>query len=87
MKNPWVAAILNLLFFGGGYIYNGKRVGLGCALVAAWLLIRIGEIPIYLTNLVFKEWLVLFFGIVVLQLSFASDAYKEAKAINGQSKA
>jgi hypothetical protein len=86
MKKPWLAAILNLLFFGAGYIYNGKRIGIGSALILAWLLIRGGEIPIYLTNLVFKEWLVLFLGLVVLQISLATDAYKEAKAINAQSK-
>lgn len=82
MKHPWLAAILNLLFFGAGYIYNGKRIGIGCALVLAWLLIRGGEIPIYLTGLVFKQWLVLFLGLVVLQISLATDAYKEARNIN-----
>jgi len=80
-KNPWLAAVLNLLFFGGGYIYNGKRTGLGIALILAWILIRIGEIWIYLTGLVTKEWLVLFVGLVVLMFSLASDAYQEAKSI------
>ena len=84
MKKPWLAAILNLVLFGAGYIYNGKRVMLGTALIVAWILIRVGEIPIYLTNLVFNDWLILFFGIVVLQISFASDGYKEAKEINSQ---
>ena len=81
-KNPWVATILNFLFFGGGYIYNGKRGKLGMALVLAWVLVRAGEIPIYLTGLVTKQWLVLFVGIVVMQFSFAADAYKEAKTMN-----
>ena len=84
MKKPWIAAILNLLLFGAGYVYNGKRVGLGVALIVAWVLIRIGEIPIYLTGLVFNYWLILFFGIVTLQISFATDAYKEAKQINSK---
>ena len=84
-KNPWIAAILNLIFFGGGYIYNGKRVGLGMALIVALLLIRYGEIAIYLTNLVQDKWIVLFVGLVVLQFSLATDAYKEAKSINSQS--
>ena len=83
-KNPWIAAILNLIFFGGGYIYNGKRIGLGMALIVALLLIRYGEIAIYLTNLVQDKWIVLFVGLVVLQFSLATDAYKEAKSINGQ---
>ena len=84
MKKPWIAALLNLLFFGGGYIYNGKRIGMGCGLVAAWVLIRAGEIPIYLTNLVFDKWIILFAGIIILQICFAIDAYKEAKNINAK---
>ena len=80
-KNPWVAAILNLLFFGAGYIYNGKRPMLGYGLVLGWIGVRAGEIPIYLTHLVFDKWLVLFCGIVVMQISFAIDGYKEAKTI------
>ncbi|MGZ3883386.1 MAG: hypothetical protein ACXVPQ_10105 [Bacteroidia bacterium] len=82
MKKPWLAAFLNLLLFGGGYIYNGKRTGLGFGLVLAWILIRIGEIQIYLTNLVFHQWLIMFGGLVVLQLSLAADAFKEAKSIS-----
>jgi hypothetical protein len=86
MKNPWIAAILNLFLFGAGYIYNGKRKGLGVALILAWVLIRYGEITIYLTNLVFKDWLVLFTGLIVLMFSLATDAYNEAKMINAQNK-
>ena len=80
-KNPWVAAILNLLFFGGGYIYNGKRMGFGLGLVLAWILVRLGEIPIYLTHLVDDKWIILFIGIVIMQFSFAMDGYKEAKTM------
>jgi hypothetical protein len=80
-KNPWVAALLNLFLFGGGYVYNGKRTGLGVALIVAWVLIRTGEIRIYLTGLVFKDWLVLFAGLGVLMVSLATDAYREAKSI------
>ena len=86
MKNPWIAAILNLFLFGGGYLYNGKRKGLGLALILAWVLIRYGEITIFLTNLVFGKWVVLFIGLVVLMFSLAADAYNEAKEINAQKK-
>jgi hypothetical protein len=85
-KNPWTAAILSFLFFGGGYIYNGKQSGFGAALVLAWILLRAGEIPIYLTHLVNTQWLILFSGMVVLQFTFAVSAYREAKAINESSK-
>jgi hypothetical protein len=86
MKNPWIAAVLNLFLFGGGYIYNGKRKGLGMALVLAWILIRWGEISIYLTGLVTAKWLILFTGLVVLMFSLATDAYHEATMINAQRK-
>ncbi len=82
MKNPWLAFLLNLFLFGGGYIYNGKRKMLGFALVIAWILIRYGEIKIFLTNLVFNNWLFLFIGLVILMFSLAADAYGEAKRIN-----
>ena len=85
-KKPWIAAILNLATFGGGYIYNGKRTGFGIALVVGLVLIRAGEIPIYLTHLVFEKWIVLMAGLVVLQLTLTVDAYKEAKAINKTAK-
>jgi hypothetical protein len=86
MKNPWLAFVLNLLLFGGGYIYNGKRKLLGFALVIAWILIRYGEITIFLTKLVPSQWLVLFGGLVVLMFSLAFDAYSEANMINAQNK-
>jgi hypothetical protein len=84
MKNPWLAAILNLFFFGGGYVYNGKRRVMGLGLILGWLLIRIGEIKIYLTGLVTDKWLIMFCGLVLLQISFAVDAYRETKEINGK---
>jgi len=86
MKNPWIAAVLNLFLFGGGYIYNGRRKGLGLALILVWVVIRWGEIAIFLTNLVFERWLILFSGLVILMFSLAADAYQEAKEINAQSK-
>jgi hypothetical protein len=86
MKNPWIAAILNLFLFGGGYIYNGKRKGVGIALILAWVVIRYGEITIFLTKLVFCQWLALFSGLVILMFALATDAYNEAKEINAQNK-
>jgi hypothetical protein len=85
-KKPWIAAILNLVTFGGGYIYNGKRIGFGTALIVGLVLVRAGEIPIYLTHLVFEKWIVLMTGLVVLQLTLTVDAYNEAKTINANAK-
>ena len=78
-KKPWLAALLNFLFYGAGYVYLGKKKGFGIGLIIAWILVRIGEIAIYLTGLVFEKWLVLFFGLFVFMLTFAYDGYQEAK--------
>lgn len=37
-KSPYLAALLNLLFFGAGYLYLGKRVVLGALLILASLI-------------------------------------------------
>ncbi|MFC2143149.1 hypothetical protein ACFLQN_02000 [Candidatus Aenigmatarchaeota archaeon] len=36
-KNPWIAAILNFLFIGTGYLYNGKRMLLGFLLFIVFI--------------------------------------------------
>jgi hypothetical protein len=78
-KKPWLAALLNFFLYGAGYVYLGKKKGFGLALILAWILVRIGEIAIYLTGLVFERWLVLFAGLFVFMLIFAYDGYQEAK--------
>ena len=82
LRSPWKAALLNLFFFGLGYIYNGKRIRFGLGLVSAWVLILAAEVLIYLTHAVFDEWTLLISGLAVLQISFAIDGYIEAKGIN-----
>ncbi|MFQ5801016.1 MAG: hypothetical protein ACE5HH_04780 [Candidatus Hydrothermarchaeales archaeon] len=37
-KNPWIAALLNFLFYGAGYLYVGKRKILGWGLVLVALI-------------------------------------------------
>jgi hypothetical protein len=78
-KKPWLAALLNFFFFGAGYIYNGKRTGLGWGLLAGIPFMRYGEINIFLTKLVPTYWAILFTGLVIFQITLAYDAYKEAK--------
>jgi len=35
-KNPWIAAILNFMFYGAGYLYAGKRTTFGTMLLVGW---------------------------------------------------
>ena len=71
-KSPSLAAILNFLIWGLGYLYLGKRTAFG-------LLLVIGEVfgaSITLTGVVDPmEYLVF----LIFSVAFAVDAYQEAK--------
>ncbi len=81
-KNPYVAAVLNFLLFGGGTIYVGKRVGLGVALMLGGLAAQAVEIKVspVLDNSIPALWPFLLGGIVVMKLGLAVDGYREARA-------
>ncbi|MBI4174293.1 MAG: hypothetical protein HY517_01500 [Candidatus Aenigmarchaeota archaeon] len=76
-KNPWLAAVLNFLLYGLGYIYNGKRVGLGILLLVADLVMGF----IYMVMLS-VELLVFAFPLLLMAVGFAYDGYKEAEEIS-----
>ena len=78
MKKPWVAATLNAILPGLGYLYVGKRKNFGVMLIVAAILIMI--IPST------GEWssqdtLSLPSAIVVM-LAFAYDGYRTAEEAN-----
>jgi len=86
-KNPWIAAILNLLFWGLGYIYNGKRVLFGVLILIADLSFTLavilagmtsGDYSLISDSDLIGGALMTVFGILITA-AFASDAYKEAK--------
>jgi TM2 domain-containing membrane protein YozV len=78
-KNPVIALILNLIIWGVGYIYNGKRVGFGVLLLFADIIgMTLLSFSLAIINPFF--W----FTIIILSLAFAHDGYKEAKEINKQ---
>ena len=81
-KSPWLAAILNFLFFGAGYLYNGKRKGHGVALIVAWVVLRYADINFFLSGTVLPYWFVLMAGLAILQFTFAISAYREAKELS-----
>lgn len=79
-KKPWLAALLNILVTGLGYIYIGKRVLFGILLI-------IGEIFAYIWVFtdprafsLFENIWVSLSGILYI-VAFAIDAYKCAKEI------
>ena len=82
-KNPWIALVLNVLLWGTGYIYNGRRKVFGILI----LLSEIGAIaalgPEYFADIFAYEInLPLETMAAVLTVAFALDAWNEAKNIN-----
>lgn len=84
MKNKWIAAILNFLFYGAGYVYNGKTKGFGFALIVAWMVLRTADIKFYLNGTMMGTWYILMAGLAILQFTFAINGYQQAKRINSE---
>ena len=78
-KNPWIAAVLNLLLFGAGYIYNGRQVKLGWGITIACAVLRYAEVRLKLDNLAPDLWPLFLGGLAILQIVLAVDAYQEAR--------
>lgn len=75
-KRPWLAALLNFVIPGVGYLYNGKRKLFGM------LLILVGVVST--TDMVYNNWFPPFtiLGVIslfIMLISFGYDAYQEAK--------
>lgn len=43
-KNPWIAAMLNFLTYGGGYLYSRIRMRLGAGLLLVFLVMSLETI-------------------------------------------
>ena len=90
MKMKWLSAILNFLFLGPGYIYNGKRRLLGVLLtIGALLLTYVEQVYVFSDGLTLQGHDMSAFGIMaaavfIINTGFAADGYKEADAINNE---
>ena len=75
-RNAWLAAILNFIVPGIGYIYAGKRLVFAWAILVSMVLLGIYA---YDKPFLLKDWL---FNLttIILSLAFAYDAYKEVKS-------
>jgi hypothetical protein len=87
-KSPWIAAALNLLLPGAGYIYAGMRVRFGVILIAAMVLVLFGPKPEYNQTVDTSVAVTDPSGIVVavagimVSIGFAYDAYCDGKRGN-----
>ena len=81
-KNAWVAAILNFLTIGLGYVYVGKRPLLGVLLtLGAGGLLRYEELRIApaVTGVLYPHWIVAFVAMALVGVATGIDGYREAK--------
>jgi hypothetical protein len=84
-KKPWLAALLNIMISGVGYLYVGKRVAFGVLILLsevsfqAWVMMR----PDILT-LMINPWVII--GGMLWTIALGIDAYHDAKAANEVSK-
>jgi len=79
-KNPWVAAFLNFILNGLGYVYNGKRVFFGVLLIFAelgYFAINYSDFINATMGIFSKNCIIM----LILALAFAYDGFVEAKKI------
>jgi hypothetical protein len=84
-KSPWIAAFLNFVVWGLGYIYIRHRMvlGAGLAIITAINFITLISIPAVIllpTSELFFMWLSFIW--VALSVLFAIDAYVETMELN-----
>ena len=77
-KRPFLAACLNFLWPGVGYLYVGRRVGFAVMLFIAELLLLLAVVT--------ADWSgpggLFYAGSLLAGLAFATDAWNEAKIVN-----
>lgn len=81
-KNPWIAALLNFLTYGGGYLYSGCRVKLGIGLLAVFLVMG-GETILSPGGHFSNPFGTHMLSMSVLSLVLAYDAFSEASSNGG----
>lgn len=81
-KNPIVAAVLNFMLFGAGYLYLGKKTLPAVMIMVGGTTAQVIEIMVspILGNNIPALWPFLLGGLVVTKLGLAVDGYQAAKA-------
>jgi hypothetical protein len=84
-KSPWIAAFLNFVVWGSGYVYIGHRMTLGMGLVLVTffnflILIMIPDVIILSNTELFFLWFSFIW--IALSVLFSIDVYKETQDLN-----
>ncbi len=78
-KKSWLAALLNFVFMGAGYIYNQKRIGLGIGFTIGAIVLTYVELQLQDSNPTLHH--IMFGAVFLINTCFAIDGYNEAKKI------
>jgi len=90
MKKPLISAILNFLFMGLGYIYNGHKILLGALLtIAAIGLTYVENFHVFADGNKLQvhdstAFAILFACVLLANTGLAFDAFQEANNINSK---
>ncbi len=84
MKKPWLAALLNFLFFGAGTLYLGQRRLPAALVTVGGLLVQGFEIKVSpaFDNALPALYPFLLGGLIVLKVGLTIQGYQDAKALN-----
>ena len=82
MKTPWLAALLNFLIPGVGYIYTGKRVWFGILLIIWQILGFFVASSFFPYPEGYNPWQMDLAAQLLISLIFAYDGYKTAEEVN-----
>jgi hypothetical protein len=79
MKKPWLAALLNIILPGLGYVYAGQRMTFGLGMLLTSIFLYWGY---SLEDLPAVVWI----DGIIMSILFAYDAYKDVSASNTKKK-
>ena len=89
MCNPWIAAALNFVLPGAGYVYAGRRDGFAWGVLVSYALIAASSFMSGSATYAGVPQAALYMGVsgtIILQASFAWDAFRVAKAAKKRRK-
>ncbi len=78
-RHPGIAAVLNFVIWGTGYIYNGNRLLKGVGLIIFELFELMFVVFSGFTQLVHFPGIIFLLSHLILALILAYDAYKDGK--------
>jgi hypothetical protein len=76
-KSKGLAAILNFIVWGLGYLYTGKRTVLGLGLLIGYIFVHLIIFYIEIQQWLTQPHIYTMVGMTIISLALAYDVYKE----------